>query len=501
MTGTPQLDLDLEPDVADQILLLAGSDKNVLITGPTGSGKSAVAQRIHELSSRQSARFFPQNCSAIPSQLVEGTLFGHKRGAFTDAKADSPGIVAAANNGTLFLDEIGELPLAVQSKLLTLLQDRKYRPIGGTEDCRTNFRLIAATNKDLLEQCNQGLFREDLYHRINVLPLTLLPLRDTPQRALRIAAKEVERSKMPEGLRAEVLSIVQKLTHHPAAWPGNIREVITFVQRCEFGVQTQERRILTEWARWRPAQDSDRLTAITPAVSPSLADRERYAGMIHDLGAGGARPKAALSRKGSLELASRLLDAFPGPLSLDDVQAVLEAKDRRTLEANVDLLVKHSLVQRSTKGIVALWPSATSTVLQRHQGEWIPAGPGTILSAAHGDRIRLEVTSKCAGVLGVMMITHGSGRLSTPVVLVDGRELPASKTKAIEIELDGAGGLEQVLLHVGAPERRGGRLVEPMFAEGIAPDSTALEEGRRLALNKWREGWLAEHLVFHTRGE
>jgi MoxR-like ATPase len=499
MAGT--IHLDLEPEVEQQILQLARVDEDVLLTGPTGSGKSAVARRIHELSARRARPFVPQNCGAIPAELAESTLFGHERGAFTTALTAAPGVVAAADGGTLFLDEIGELSLAIQAKLLTLLQDRVYRPLGSVKDRPASFRLIAATNRDLLERCNQGLFREDLYHRINVLPITLRPLRDAPEQAHRIAAEEVKRLDMSPELGARVLSVVKKLSRHPAAWPGNIRELLTFVRRCILGVEAEELRILAEWARWRRSESEDRLTAFAPSVSPSLADRERYAGMIHERAGRGARPKAAVSRQGSLELASRLLDVYPEPLSLDDVQAVLGARDRRTLTANVDLLVKHGLVQGSAGGIVALWPPATSTVLGRHQGEWIPAGPGEILSLAHGDRVRIELTSKCAGTLGVMLVTHGPGGSSAPAVIVEGKELLASKMTAIEIELDGTGGIEQLLLHVGPPRHRGGRLVEPMLAEGIMPDSAALERGRRMVLDRWHEGWLAEYLVFHTQGK
>src|SRR5689334_16159587 len=169
------IDLDLEPEVERRIKQLAGAEADVLITGPTGAGKTAVARRIHDLSARRGKPFVLVNCGAIPAELAESTLFGHERGAFTGAHKTSIGLVAEADQGTLFLDEIGELPLAMQVKLLTLLQDRRYRRVGG-EEHTSSFRLIAATNRDLLERCNQGLFREDLYHRINVLSLTLRPL-------------------------------------------------------------------------------------------------------------------------------------------------------------------------------------------------------------------------------------------------------------------------------------------------------------------------------------
>lgn len=493
--------LDLEPDVEQRIRQLASVDEDVLVTGPTGSGKSAVARRIHELSARKDRPFIAQNCGAIPGELAESTLFGHERGAFTTALTAASGLVAAADRGTLFLDEIGELSLPIQAKLLTLLQERVYRPLGSAKDRPASFRLIVATNRDLLERCNQGLFRADLYHRINVLEVTLRALRDAPEQAQRIAAEEVKRLNIPLERGAQVLSAVKGLTRHPAAWPGNVRELLTFVQRCIGDVAQEERKILAEWARWRTPDGAERLTAFAPSVSPSLADRERYAGMIHDLAGRGARPKAAVSLKGSQELASRLLDVFPEPLSLDEVQAALGARDRRTLTTNVDLLVKHGLVQTASSGIVALWPPATSTVFGRRQGEWIPAGPGVILSVAHGERVRIELTSKRAGTLGIMLVTHGPGGSPAPTVIVEGKELLASKPTAIEIQLDGAGGLEQILLHVGPPARRGGSLVEPTLVEAIMPDSTALERGRRMVLDRWHEGWLAEHLVFQMQGK
>lgn len=492
--------LDLEPEVEQRIERLAALDGDVLITGPSGSGKSAVARRIHELSARRSRSFISQNCGAIPAELAESTLFGHERGAFTHAHQTTTGIVGAADKGTLFLDEVGELPLAVQAKLLTCLQDRTYRRVGSTRDEHASFRLIAATNKDLLEECNRGLFREDLYHRINGLPLALRPLRDAPERALRIAEKELKQLSTSEQHRTEAISAVKRLTAHPAAWPGNIRELLNFLMRSVTGVQEEERRILAEWARWRNGESAGRLTACAPAVSPSLSDRERYAGMIHDLAGRGARPKAAVSRKGSLDLASRLLDLLPEPLPLDEVQSILGARDRRTLTSNVDLLVRCGLVQRSGNGILASWPPATSTLFGRHQGEWAPAGPGEILSLSHGDRVRIDIASKCAGTLGVLLVTHSPGGSPSPVVMVEGKELRASKTTSFEIELDGAGGLEQILLHVGPPGHRGGCFIDSSPGDEIMPDSAALERGRRSALDKWHEGWLAEHLVFHTRG-
>jgi Sigma-54 interaction domain len=494
MTDATKLVFD--PGVDRRIQQLATVSEDVLITGPSGSGKSDVAKLIHDLGVAKNRPFVHQNCAAIPRELAESTLFGHERGAFTTAHEKAPGIVAAAEGGTLFLDEIGELPLDVQVKLLTLLQDRKFRPLGSVKVHEAKFRLIAATNRDLLEMCNQGLFREDLYHRINVLSITLPSLRDNPKQAQKIAAAEVVRLNMPEALGEQIVSAVAQLCRHPTAWPGNARELLTFVRRCVLGVKEAEHQLREEWARWRRSEGAGRLTAFAPSVSPSLADRERYAGLLQELAGHGPRPKTAVSREVSLELASRLLDAFPKPLPLDDVQAVLGARDRRTLTANVDLLVNRGLVERHDRGIVALWPPASSTLLGYHRGEWIPAGPGAILSLVGGDRVRVEVTSKHAGTLGIMLVSHGVRGSSAPVVIVEEKELFASKMVPIEIELDGAEGLEQILVHVGPPAGRSGRRVEPLFAEAIMPDFEALESGRRTVLQKWQQGWLAEHLVW-----
>jgi transcriptional regulator with GAF, ATPase, and Fis domain len=291
-------ELDLDPELQKRTLQLAHVDDDVLITGPSGSGKSALARWIHERSARKGKRFVVQNCGAIPKGLEESTLFGHERGAFTHAHQAADGIVKEADGGTLFLDEIGELPLAVQVKLLTLLQERTYRRVGSVDDLRASFRLIAATNRDLLELCNQGRFREDLYHRINVFQIALSPLRDAPERAMRIATGILKASPLSPERAADVLTAMQRLARHPASWPGNIRELGTFVKRCQLDeVKDVERWILAEWARRRTSESAERLTAFAPSVSPSLADRKRYAGMIHDLAGRGARPKAAVSRR------------------------------------------------------------------------------------------------------------------------------------------------------------------------------------------------------------
>jgi hypothetical protein len=494
--------LDLDPSLELRVRKIAVLDSDVLITGPTGSGKSAVAQRIHELSGR-SGRLVSQNCAAIPAELAEGILFGHERGAFTGADRDRDGIIVQAHNGTLFLDEVGELPLPIQAKLLTVLQEREVQPLGAAKARPSRFRLIAATHRDLLDRCNKGLFREDLYHRLNSgLPIELPPLRESPEQAERIAALEAARTRLGPEQLAQLRSAVKRLTNHPAAWPGNIRELLGFVRRCQLGVGEAERWKCDEWARWRPQDGTERLTPFAPSVSPSLADRERFAGLIQEVaggGGGGARPKSAFSRKGSMDLASRLLDAYPTPLSTDDVQTILDARQLRTVQKNIDELVKHGLVRREGDGIVAVWPPARSTLFVYRQGEWAPVGAGEIPSLTRGDRVRIEVTSRWAGVLGIAMITHPAAGPPAKGFVVRDLALSASKPARVDIELDASGGIEQMLVHLCPARRRGGHLVASSQAENVAPDSAALEQGRRWVLEQWKEGWLHEHLVFHSQ--
>src|SRR4029453_9521143 len=158
--------------------LLAATDSTVLIQGETGTGKELVARAVHKLSPRRDAPFVTLNCAAIPAGLVESELFGHERGAFTGAVTQRKGRFELANGGTLFLDEIGDLSPDLQVKLLRVLQEKEFQRVGGTRDLRVDVRLLAGTNRDLHQAMQRGTFREDLYYRLNVVTLTLPPLRD-----------------------------------------------------------------------------------------------------------------------------------------------------------------------------------------------------------------------------------------------------------------------------------------------------------------------------------
>src|SRR5262249_4279738 len=179
--------------VLEQVRRVAPSDATILLEGETGTGKELVARAVHEGSPRRSKPFVPANCGALPDHLVENELFGHTKGAYTDASSQEKGLVAEAEEGTLFLDEVDTLSPATQVKLLRFLQDRVYRPLGRSRSITANARVIAATNADLWEQVQAKRFREDLYYRLNVMALRLPPLRERPDDIPRLAVHFLRR--------------------------------------------------------------------------------------------------------------------------------------------------------------------------------------------------------------------------------------------------------------------------------------------------------------------
>lgn len=214
----------------DRISRMAGSCAPVLITGETGTGKELVAEAIHLASGR--APFVPINCGAIPANLLESELFGHVRGSFTGAERDKAGLFEVASGGTLFLDEIGELPLALQPKLLRVLQSGELRRVGSVDSRRVDVRIIAATHRDLKAQARAGEFREDLYFRIHVLHLDVPPLRerpaDIPLLAEHFLANVIEREGWPEKRISS--AALAALVAFP--WPGNVRQLQNVVERA-----------------------------------------------------------------------------------------------------------------------------------------------------------------------------------------------------------------------------------------------------------------------------
>ena len=202
----------------------------VLITGESGTGKERVAHAVHEISRRSKQAFVAENCAAIPATLLESVLFGHKRGAFTGAVNDHPGHFVAAHRGTIFLDEIGEMPLPMQVKLLRVLQEGEVRAVGASLARKVDVRVVAATNQDLEDAVKQGRFREDLYFRINVLRLSMPPLRDRGDDiallARRFLAEASTRTGRPLTLSQAAVDVMLS-----AKWPGNVRQLQNEMQR------------------------------------------------------------------------------------------------------------------------------------------------------------------------------------------------------------------------------------------------------------------------------
>jgi PAS domain S-box-containing protein len=211
---------------------VAASPSTVLVLGETGTGKELLARTIHELSPRKKRPFVAVNCGALPETLLESELFGYKAGAFTDAKKDKPGRFALAGGGTLFLDEIGEISPALQVRLLRVLQERTYEPLGGVRSEKADVRVIAATNQDLIGLVQQKIFREDLYYRVNVVRIELPPLRRRKEDLPLLVEHFITRfnrlqNKAVPGVATEALSLLMAYD-----WPGNIRELENVIERA-----------------------------------------------------------------------------------------------------------------------------------------------------------------------------------------------------------------------------------------------------------------------------
>ncbi len=204
----------------------------VLVTGESGTGKELVARAIHSRSSRRSGAFVAINCGAIPEALLESELFGHKRGAFTDAVSDRRGLFEEASGGTLLLDEIGELPLGLQVKLLRVLQEDVVRRLGDTKDVKVDTRIIAATHRDLSAEVKAGRFREDLYYRIHVLAVSIPPLRERPEDINLLVEHFIARNNVRLGVQCSGVSADARKILLEYPWPGNVRELENTIERA-----------------------------------------------------------------------------------------------------------------------------------------------------------------------------------------------------------------------------------------------------------------------------
>ncbi|MEM1413757.1 MAG: sigma-54 dependent transcriptional regulator [Myxococcota bacterium] len=211
---------------------VAGRPTTVLVQGESGTGKELVARALHERSERSTGPFVAVNCGAIPEALLESELFGHKRGAFTDAHSDKQGLFAEADGGTLFLDEIGELPLMLQVKLLRVLQEGTFRPLGATKDASVDVRVVSATVRDMETEVAEGRFREDLFYRLNVLTLVVPPLRERNEDVPLLVEHFIARNNTRLGTDVRGVTPEARRVLMSYGWPGNVRELENVIERA-----------------------------------------------------------------------------------------------------------------------------------------------------------------------------------------------------------------------------------------------------------------------------
>ncbi|PKF51731.1 sigma-54-dependent transcriptional regulator [Enterovibrio nigricans] len=249
------------------------TDANVMILGPSGSGKEVMARHIHRQSLRVDGPFIAINCAAIPENMLEATLFGYEKGAFTGAVQACPGKFEQAQGGTILLDEISEMELSLQAKLLRVLQEREVERLGSRKSIKLDVRVLATSNRDLRQYVEQGNFREDLYYRLNVFPISWLPLCERPGDIIPLATHLLQRhcSKMGHGTPVLEESAAQKLLQY--AWPGNVRELDNVMQRalilCQQGTISAGD-ILLEGLDWQDAGSLQSLVSLSEVVTPQI---------------------------------------------------------------------------------------------------------------------------------------------------------------------------------------------------------------------------------------
>jgi len=266
--------------VIEQVAATRGT---VLITGESGTGKEVVARAIHRVSPQAENKFVAINCGALPENLLESELFGHKKGAFTGALSDKPGLFAVANEGTLFLDEIGEMPRSLQVKLLRALQEREITPVGDTKSIKVNLRVIAATNRDLTIEVTEGRFRQDLFYRLNVVEIKMPPLRQRVDDIPMLARHFVEKytKELGKAMRPIANDACRRLMEY--AWPGNVRELENIIERAII-LSTNPERIDLEDLPAIVKQSSAGVSAEAAGAMVKLDDAVRQFSKSHILG-------------------------------------------------------------------------------------------------------------------------------------------------------------------------------------------------------------------------
>jgi formate hydrogenlyase transcriptional activator len=306
--------------VLEQVERVAPTGSTVLIQGETGTGKELIARAIHNISSRCGRSFVKLNCAAIPLDLLESELFGHEKGAFTGAIAQKVGRFELADRGTLFLDEVGDIPTALQPKLLRVLQEQEFERLGGTRTHQVDVRLVAATNRDLAEMVKRGEFRSDLYYRLNVFPILLPPLRARSEDIPALVTHFVDLFSRRMGRRIEHIPPDTMSALSSYQWPGNIRELQNLIERAVI--------LSNDGVLPNPLPAAGPQGVIALAVAPTLRDSERML-ILHTLEAvgwviGGTRGAAAtlgLNRSTLINKMKKLGISRPSPKCMEDLLA------------------------------------------------------------------------------------------------------------------------------------------------------------------------------------
>jgi DNA-binding NtrC family response regulator len=322
-----------------QIARFARCDATVLIDGETGTGKELAARAIHYLSPRREGPFIPINCGAIPDALIGSELFGHSRGAFTDAREARQGLIAQAEGGTLFLDELETLSFAGQVALLRFLQDHEYRPIGASQTRLANVRVIGATNAKLADLAQRGAFRQDLLYRLNVLTLDVPPLRSRGDDAVVLARAFLKTLCVRYQQPGRVLHPDAILALRQHSWPGNVRELENLVHR-EFLLADDVQLALTALPRGAPADTERRVTFRRSADTPATQNSSRPALLHAEFRQAKAQAIADFER----EYVCRLLQKAGGNVSL---AARLAGKERSRFNR---LVRKYQISARAYRG-------------------------------------------------------------------------------------------------------------------------------------------------------